>query len=270
MKIIHFSDIHTGRLNLHPKALLDKRVIGGLNYTFRRKKHIRWHYFNRLLEIIKDEKPDMVICTGDFTSTSTIKEFQEVQRIMAPIIEDQNFEFLCVPGNHDYYIHDKKSFAKRSETFNYLNRGKHPIDEFPRCHESHGINFLMIDESRPNRSSQSSGILRQGDFAKIEQWISENPDKPAILIGHYPLRDYDGSPLAERRALENGENLYKLLQNGQLDLALCGHIHHPYARWEESKSAEFCAGSLTISGKANMIIYNEESKTFSQSWINCH
>ena len=254
MKILHFSDIHTGAFSSNLSALLDKRLIGGLNYTFRRKKHIHWEFFERFLEIIKEEQPDVVISTGDFTSTSAAKEFAEVRERMSTIVSNTNFRFFCVPGNHDYYTNDKKSLQIRKETFDYLNRKQFSLDQLPLRLEIDGVHFILIDQSKPNTLSQSSGILRDQDFEKIESWISEKKESPAIIVGHYPMRDAKGIKLEERRALENGDKLYTLLQSGQVDLALCGHIHHPFARWEDSGSAELCAGSLTIGGKVNKII----------------
>ena len=80
MKIIHFSDIHIGGHLDSFKSCFDKRLIGTLNYKLRRKRHVIWERLERAIDLIKEEKPDYVINTGDITSVSEPSEFKEAER----------------------------------------------------------------------------------------------------------------------------------------------------------------------------------------------
>lgn len=267
MKIIHFSDIHTGGYIRSLGAFFDKRIIGTLNYKLRRKRHINWTYLNKALEVIKKEKPDYVINTGDLTSVSEKSEFQEALERLKPITKDKSIEFLNVPGNHDFYIKSKQARLNRTSTYNELNRHKFSLEELPLKIETEKCTFILIDESRPNRGTNSSGFLKPEDFQKIEKWLTESGPKPVILVGHYPLKNKLGDPLPKRRALENAELLTSLLEKGKISINLCGHIHSAFKREEQSGSLEICAGSLTIGGKMNKLEFNSETNSFSQSWI---
>ena len=267
MKIIHFSDIHTGGYIRSIGAFFDKRIIGTLNYKLRRKRHVKWNYLDKALKIIKEEKPDYVINTGDLTSVSEASEFTEALERLKPLYEDKSFEFLNVPGNHDFYIKSKKASVNRLKTYDLLNRQQFSLDDLPYKLETEKCTFILIDESRPNKGTNSSGELKLEDFKKIDNWLKKPRQKPVILIGHYPLKNKLGDPLPKRRALENAELLYSLLEKGKISVNLCGHIHSAFKREEQSGSLEICAGSLTIGGKMNKLEFNSETNSFSQSWI---
>ncbi|MCH2205925.1 MAG: metallophosphoesterase [Lentisphaerales bacterium] len=267
MKLIHFSDIHTGGHLSTFKALFDKRIIGTINYKLRRQKYIHWEYLEKALEVIDKEKPDYVINTGDITSVSAIGEFKEASERLTPLVENNSFTFLNVPGNHDYYIDNPVNLKAKIDTYNFLNRRKFKIEDLPHKIESEEAIFILVDESRPNSGTQSSGFFDEKNYQKINQWLKDSPQKPVILIGHYPLRDKIGNPLSQRRSLENSEALFTMLENGRINVTLCGHIHAAFSREEDSGSLEICSGSLTIGGKMNKLEFDKSTGKFSQSWI---
>ncbi|MCM8542953.1 MAG: metallophosphoesterase [Lentisphaeraceae bacterium] len=267
MKIIHFSDIHTGGYLRTLGALFDKRIIGTLNYKFRRRKQVNWTYLEKAIKIIEEEKPDFVINTGDLTSVSEPAEFKEALHRLEPLISNKSFQFLNVPGNHDFYTHSKKGILSRVKTYNELNRNIFTLESLPFKIETEDCLFIMVDESRPNRGINASGHLKLEDYEKISRWTEESPSKPVILVGHYPLKNSQGEPLAKKRALENSELLSGLLEKGKISVTLCGHIHSAFIREEQSGSLEICAGSLTIGGKLNKLEFNSETNSFSHTWI---
>ena len=267
MKILHFSDIHTGGKLSSVSSLFDKRIIGTLNYKLRRRHHVKWARLEKAIEIIKQEKPDYVINTGDLTSVSEKTEFDEALDRLSTITKDESFTFINVPGNHDYYVNRKDLLEYRNQSYATLNRDKFPLTEFPIRIQTENIDFILIDESRPNSGTNSSGHAKLDDIQKIKQWTSEATNKKVILVGHYPLRNRLGHTLSQRRALENGDQLYDLLEKGKISVTLCGHIHAPFTRTEKSGSMEICAGSLTIGGRMSKLEYDCEKKEFSHTWI---
>ena len=267
MKIIHFSDIHTGGYLKSLGALFDKRIIGTLNYKLRRRKEVNWHYLKKAIEVIEQEKPDFVINTGDLTSVSEPSEFQEALKRLKPLTDNKSFTFLNVPGNHDFYTHNKYGCKSRYETYDQLNRELFQLKNLPYKHETEECIFILVDESRPNRGINSSGHLKKEDFEKISKWVNESNGKPVILVGHYPLKNRHGEALSKKRAMENSELLSDLLEKGKISITLCGHIHSAFMREEPSGSLEVCAGSLTIGGKLNKLEFNSETNSFSQTWI---
>ncbi len=182
MKIIHFSDIHTGGYIRSVGAFFDKRIIGTLNYKLRRKRHVKWEYLDKAIKIIKEEKPDYIINTGDLTSVSEASEFNEAIERLKPITDDESIEFLNVPGNHDFYIKKSSASKHRLKTYNELNRNKFSLEDLPLKIETDKCTFILVDESRPNKGTNSSGALKLQDFQKIEKWLIGTNSKPVIFI----------------------------------------------------------------------------------------
>jgi 3',5'-cyclic AMP phosphodiesterase CpdA len=268
MKILHFSDIHTGGHFSSVNALFDKRIIGTLNYKFRRKHHVKWERLERAIEIINQEKPDVVINTGDITSVSNPEEFDEALSRLKALTDNLSFTFINVPGNHDYYVNKPELLEYRNKTYDILNRGKTPLSDFPCRIQTDTTDFFMIDESRPNSGTNSSGYFKPENLEILNKWISDAKGKQTVLVGHYPLKNNLGQTLSPRRALENGELLYELLEKGKININLCGHIHAAFCREEKVGSLEICAGSLTIGGRMNKLEYDNSENKFIHSWVN--
>ena len=268
MKILHFSDIHIGGWVKSPRGYFDKRLLGSINYMLRRKKYIKWHHFDNCLNIIKNEKPDVVCFTGDLISTSEPFEFQKVQKKMQPLVENESFELLCVPGNHDRYVKNKLSIKLLNETYFYLNRKKFTLEDLPLKKNIKGIDFFLIDESFVMPWTSSNGFIKDDDIKALKLWTQDKKN-PNILVSHYPLKNVEGKELPPKRKLKNSQEVYKLLATKTIDIALCGHTHFPFIRQENSGALEICAGSLTINGRMNKLIYEKETQQFKQEWIIC-
>lgn len=269
MKILHFSDIHAGSWPSSFFAHFDKRLLGGMNYTFRRSKHIKWERMEMLYKYIEREKPDIVVSTGDFTSISDPKEFAQAKEAIQPLVESKDYDFVTVPGNHDYYSHDKVSVKAREEFFKYANKDRFALGSYPHVFKFEGVNFLLLDQSRPNSMKESSGSFDLETAQKVEKILEDLKDEKVILLGHYPLAGKLNESFQQRRSLDNSHILKEHLEAGRIDLAFCGHVHTAFKREEPCGSMEICAGSLTIGGKISKVEYDSQTEKFTQSWLDC-
>jgi len=66
-----------------------------------------------------------------------------------------------------------------------------------------------------------------------------------------------------RHRLFGQKRLLKLMEDRKIDLSLCGHVHKPFLRVDDSGRGECCAGSVTRNGSMVEIDYAPESGTFS-------
>ena len=262
MKIYHFSDIHEGAFP-GPLSVFSKRFFGGFNYCFLRKKHVDWNHLAKAIELIKKEQPDLLIISGDFTSTGSIKEFKAVKKRLEPLLEIEGLKILAVPGNHDNYIAEAKSYNAMMEMITWLTKGL--VYQFPQRIELDDAVFYLSDHSKPQPVKLSSGLLTDETFSKLKQWSSQDAGKVRVAIGHYPLLNDLGNDLPERKALENGKKVLGLLQSGDLEVNLCGHIHRAFLREEASGAMEVCAGSLTMGARINEL--NIVENKIEQNWI---
>ncbi len=270
MRIIHFSDIHA-RARLETVGhLFDKRLLGFFNYLLRRHLHQDWRRIKWMAEQIAHWEPDVVVCTGDITSLGGPKEFEMARQALAPLRDNPAIDFLYVPGNHDAYVQCRRSNKALNHAFSDLNRGRWELNQLPIIHSHDAMRFLLINQAAPAPLLASYGAL---DMA-TRNWLDAHMGEivgdhlpPLALISHFPLLDAAGNALSWRRACRHNEPLRDALRDGHIRLALCGHIHTPFARQEPDGGLEVCAGSLTHTGIFSVVDYSPENDTLAQQWI---
>lgn len=267
VRIAHFSDLHFWSLPGTWRALLDKRVCGCLNHLLRRRQQFQDGRLERAAARISSLAPDWIICTGDLTATGSPAEFAAAWAYLKPLRAMALRGFIYVPGNHDAYVRDAVCRNALAEVCGKLNDGHGP-ECFPREVRDRGLRLFLVDETLPTAPWLSCGRL---DVAS-GGWLRERLSAPRadregrILVGHFPLRRSDGTPLPRRRRLLGADELYELGRAGAYDVALCGHIHHAFRR-DGGGAMEVCAGSLTMEGRVNVLDFFPESCTFSQFWL---
>ena len=268
MRIFHFSDIHFSSFPRELSSLFDKRIFGFCNFLLRRKSRYHLSYLNAAIRHIQMSPPDMVICTGDITTLSDPIEFKQALDCLHPLYTDSRFDFLYVPGNHDYYVHRQKNKTALEQAFYTLNKNRWKLTELPLIYQWNSMRFLLVDQTHPMPLWSSSGNIKPNRVewlrTILENDITES--SPLILVGHFPLLDQEGEPLPRRRRCYNNEVLQKALSEGKIILSICGHIHDPFIR--TYKGLEYCAGSLSLTGLLNEITIDNDK--ISQQWIPCY
>ena len=270
MRIVHFSDIHAACWISEFRGFFDKRILGAFNFLLRRKYCHNWNLVGRAVTRIRELSPDVVVCTGDLATLSEEKEFELAKTALSPLVQDVRFDFIYVPGNHDYYLDTPKCKRLLEKTFSYMNRELLQLNDLPTHRDIGHTRFLLVNEAKPSPFYASSGAID----AKTNTWLASQlkerklTHQKTILIGHYPLFDEHGNELSWRRRCWNSSILQSALRDRSISVSLCGHIHSHFVRWEKSGSVEVCAGSLTKNGMINMIDYKSEDSRIHQQWIN--
>ncbi len=264
MRIVHFSDPHAGGRAEDWMAYIDKRIVGVFNYRFRRRFKHDLGKLAQAVDYILDTRPDAAVCTGDLTSTGQPGEFAKVLPIMKPLRES-GIPFIYMPGNHDCYVKRPKCVNAVNEMFAYLNGGM-TFNSLPRKREIAGADFLMVNTSRPSNLLCSWGFLSRKDVNWIKNICSGEHSRPRIFVSHYPL--FEDHPILRTRHRLFGEKpVRQMIEQGIIDLSLCGHVHSPYTRVNAQGKGENCAGSVTRNGTISDITYDPVSGTFSFSTI---
>jgi 3',5'-cyclic AMP phosphodiesterase CpdA len=267
VRIVHFSDLHFWSMPGTWRALLDKRAFGCLNHLLHRRQQFQTGRMERAAARISSLSPDWIVCTGDLTATGSPAEFAAARSYLKPLRAMALRGFLYVPGNHDSYVRDAACRKALADTCGKLNDGS-GLDGFPREITDRGLRLFLVDETQPTVPWLSSGRID----GPTGDWLHERLAAPRaeregrVLVGHFPLRRSDGSPLPRRRRLLGADRLYELGLGGAYDVALCGHIHHAFRR-DGAGAMEVCAGSLSMEGKVNVLDFFPESCTFSQFWL---
>ena len=261
MKIVHFSDPHAGGSAEDWLAYFDKRWVGVFNYRFRRRFRHDLKLLEKAVAYILQERPDVAVCTGDLTSTGQPGEFQRTLEILEPL-RKSDIPLIYLPGNHDCYVKRPKCVNAMKDAVRLLNGDDYCFDNLPKVRSIDGIDFLMLNTSRPSNLLCSWGFISSEDDRWIAEVCRQEKVRPRILVTHYPMFE-DHPVLRMRHRLFGQKNVLKLMAQKSIDLALCGHVHKPYCRVDESGRGENCAGSVTRNGVISQIEYDENADTFS-------
>ena len=269
LRIVHFSDIHAAGWIRGFRGYFDKRLLGTLNFLIRRKYFHNWNLVHLAVARIKQLAPDVVVCTGDLATISGKNEFELAKKALGPLVEDCSFEFMYVPGNHDYYIDTLECKNLLENIFYYMNRGRLNLSDLPTSFKVQNLRFFLVNQAKPSPLFLSSGDLdkKTQDWFKAHLATVNTPDYKTVLVGHYPLFDKNGNNLPRRRRCSNNSVLQTALRDGTIDISLCGHIHEGFVRWGEKASVEICAGSLTKTGKLNVIDCLSGDDEINQQWV---
>ncbi len=261
MRIIHFSDTHFATCPEHLLfAFFDKRILGLTNYITRRRKKMHDEYLAETVETIQNLKPDVVVCSGDITVIGSEREFKGACKRLQPLVDDRSFEFFYIPGNHDAYCNAKNCRRALHESFARLNRNRWRLADMPQEMTIGNVSFFLLNEDRPTNIFLSTGYIDGNTKARLQEWLQKpkkNKAETKVLVGHHPSRLADGAKMGFRRRLVGGEIINAALNNGQLDIALCGHIHDSFVRRFANGALEICAGSLTMNGRLAQIDIDE-------------
>jgi len=263
MRIIVFSDSHAIGSPSVWYSFFDKRAIGIFNHHYFRKHKKGIGLLKKFVQTVPSLKPDIVICTGDISTSSEPSEFEITCKILEPLVKNNSFEFRYVPGNHDYYVNDSFCIKSMEKTFEYLNRGKQTFKDLPYCLDMQELNFCFINPCKPRNIMLSIGKIDTKTEEFVINWAnSQTINKPKVLVSHYPLIE-DHPVKRFRHKLYGEKNILKELISGKIDLSICGHVHCPTPRINDLGRGEIVVGSITRNECFAMIDYNTKLDVFS-------
>ena len=266
MKIVVFSDSHSCGKPSSWASLFDKRVIGLFNFHYRRQHQHNQKWLYRMVDYILNDPPDVVICTGDISTSGEPSEFKEASEILEPLIKDSRIKFFYVPGNHDYYVKNPICFNALKDIFYYLNKGRYRFDDLPFSISVEGVDFCFVNECYPVNLLISTGKMKAETASYINRWIEDGSKRPKVLVGHYPLLE-EHSILRFRHKLYGQNMIRDKLEDKKLDLSLCGHVHTPHIDIDESGRGEIIIGSVTRNACGAKIEYDYKKNIFSYEKI---
>ena len=136
--------------------------------------------------------------------------------------------------------------------------GEHDL---PVRREYAGVEFLLVNTSRPSNLLCSWGFVDRRDAEFIRRRCRLPKAGPRILLSHYPMIEHHPI-LRMRHRLFGQRPILELMHEKAIDLSLCGHVHKPYLEVDDSGRGECCAGSVTRNGTMVEIDYSDDRFTF--------
>ncbi len=256
-RIVHFSDIHEALPMLTLSGFFDKRIVGAANSMLARRKLHKRDYIHLAVEHILADKPDLIVFSGDAVTCGQPSEFHQALSDLKPLM-DSGIPLIYTPGNHDAYVNNGVCKRAYYDFIEQITSGLLSIEKFPAAFDFGPLRFLVFNAARPTNPILSCGFLDKSSRELIRVECA-NKTKPLIAICHFPFRRIrKGLVNGLRHRLFGTGNAVNLLNNGNLDLVLCGHIHAPYFDLTSTGRGETSCGSLTRCGAYSVIEYSDD------------
>ena len=204
-----------------------------------------------------EEKPDLVVISGDFTQRARTGQFKEACRFLDQLRE-AGHQVLGVPGNHDVPLYD------------VLRRFLSPLTRYKRfvdddlCpfHQLDGAAVLGINTARS--LTFKDGRVNAEQVEHVRQTFARTPDDmPRILVTHHPLF---ALPVDEAGALGKAigrqELALDVVADAGVDLLLAGHNHRASTHHAPDLVTRAASTLVIQAGTATSVRLREEEQSF--------
>ncbi|MEJ5989265.1 metallophosphoesterase [Ramlibacter sp. PS3R-8] len=169
-------------------------------------------------QLVRDEKPDIVILSGDITQRARSAQFAAARRFCDSL---GVAHLLTLPGNHDIPLYNvaARLFSPYGKYMNCFGRDLEPEIELV------DVLVIGVNTTRPRR--HKDGEVSSGQIQRVvDRLRTRRPDQLRIVVTHQPacvMRPED-----EKDRLHGGEKAVVAWSGAGADLVLGGHIHLPY------------------------------------------
>jgi len=272
MKICHFSDIHfrlsPGEMTLH-EMLCAKRLFGGLNYFFRKKKFADDRKkFSLFRSYLNRESFDCLLFTGDFTSLGLTAELHAARKLFEPLLKGPD-PLLFLAGNHDRYARDAGSSAFFDIFSDELDRWARPIVPglmYPKAFALGNAMFFIQNTALPNgMPANASGSIPRRELDALCQALRSSctNGKMSFILGHHGLSGAGSKLFPFLHGLNQAEELTAVIRQAGKAVYVHGHVHRSFIQEIVPGSAyAICAGSLTHQGRESFWKYELNAGKF--------
>lgn len=232
-RLIHLSDLHFGA---H-----DPRLVEAVEQR------------------IHEEKPDLVVISGDLTQRARIEQFKEACRFLERLRE-AGHDVLAVPGNHDVPLYDvlRRFLSPLTRYRKYID------DELCPYHELPGGAVLGINTARSLTFKDGRISHEQMDFIR-HSFAPTDPKGMRVLVTHHPLFALpvgDGPELS--KAIGRHELALDAIADAGVDLLLAGHNHRASAHHATDLVTRAGSALVIQAGTATSTRLRDEEQSFNQ------
>ena len=202
--------------------------IGDLH--FGDKKEFREEYLLNIIDYINDNRPDAVICVGDFVHKGLLHQYQGI----APYIKQIKVPLISVPGNHDCKSNGIMSYER------YIGPRRSKL-----ILENKDTIIVGLNSAKADSSVGEIGDEQLTWAAYQFNHILEN----RILALHHHVAAVPYSGRKQNTLIDAGE-LIEFMQLFEIDLVLCGHKHISYSVEIGNTVVLYCGTASSIKVRA--------------------
>jgi 3',5'-cyclic AMP phosphodiesterase CpdA len=190
--------------------------------------------------LVRAEKPDAVLVTGDLTMRARTREFAAANEWLLSLGVPVTLE----PGNHDLpYFNPIERFIAPYRRFRAVEKNI----ERPIALKDVWLVPLKTTRRAQWRLDWSRGAVSHSSLQGALQRLSRKPDGClAIVTCHHPLMDSE--VITARSRTTDGMAALKRLSEAGAHAVLSGHVHDPFCiRWSDGERSINLIGAGTLS-----------------------
>jgi 3',5'-cyclic AMP phosphodiesterase CpdA len=204
-RLAHISDLHFGRI--------DDRVV------------------EALVSELNNERPDLVVVSGDLTQGARSSEFRAARRFLDRL----QSPWLAVPGNHDIspYHLVQRFFDPFARFRRYIQQATEPVfhDEEIAIVGINSVRAMLLE------LNWAHGSLSRGQMERAEERFAAMPPSLfRIVVAHHPFLPPSDEPTV--RTVGRAAEALDCFERAGVKLTLSGHLHRGYARFLEPVLAD--------------------------------
>jgi len=163
-------------------------------------------------------QPDIVLVTGDISSTGTFTELNYAATLLAQL----QMPFYVIPGNHD----------DRQLLWDAFNGEACPCEKnsfIQYVIDQHELRLIALDSTIPR---ESGGEICEQRVKWLDKCLAEDNSKPTIIFMHHPPIKC-GVQETDLDGFIGSQQLGKVIEKyNNIEAVVCGHIHRPaHSRW---------------------------------------
>ena len=232
-RLIHLSDLHFGA---HEPRLVDAVAAR-----------------------IDEEKPDLVVISGDFTQRARTEQFKEACEFLDRLRE-AGHDVLAVPGNHDVPLYDvfRRFLSPLTRYKRYIDDTLCPV------HELAGVTVVGINTARS--FTFSDGRINEEQMRFIRETFGRTDSNALrVLVTHHPLFALPVGETGEvKRAVGRNELALDAAAESGVDMLLAGH-HHTASTHSARDLVTRAGPALVVqAGTATSVRLRDEEQSFNR------
>ena len=226
-----------------------------------------WEILDAFLDDVLEEKPDLVLLSGDLTLNGERESHEELAEKLS-VLPEHNIEVAVIPGNHDInnpyasaYTSDgvkpvesitAEDFASIYADYGYIAADSRDPNSLSYLYKLDDYYWLLcLDSCQYDPINQVGGMIRRETYRWMEGILEEAWEQGAQIISvtHHNLLDQSGvsKEFYDDCTIEHNEELVELLSDNEVRLHLSGHLHlQHYLEDGDSGIAEMVTGSLVM------------------------
>jgi 3',5'-cyclic AMP phosphodiesterase CpdA len=232
IRVGQMTDIHVPDFSdLRAVDFVGKRATGWVNFTRKRAEEYDQNIVRAGVTRFVEERPDLVVITGDLTNLALPSEFRASLHLLEPLRE-AGIRTVVFPGNHDYYVP-----SAANGQFEEMCEGWQPSDArgdqfYPFGCRAGDVAVLCFNSAIPTPPMLAYGVVDDAQIARGKELAAAETAAGRTIVfalHHHPTR----APHKKRewpRGLRNAQAFRTAAAECGAVLVMHGHNHYEHAR----------------------------------------